>query len=97
VRSHSGRESGELPERKAVSVRTHTGDYAYEVTKELCARTEAVVHWDYMVYKVMPTEVVLSHGENSPSQEHAERNARQIIALCLELDRMEVTRGFTAA
>jgi hypothetical protein len=97
VRSHSGRESGELPERKAVSVRTHTGDYAYEVTKELCARTEAVVHWDYMVYKVTPTEVVLSHGEGSPSRDHAERNARQIIALCIELDRMEVMRDSTAA
>jgi hypothetical protein len=58
VRSHSGRENGELPERKTVSVRTHTGDYAYEVTKELYARTEAVVHWDYMVYKVTPTEVL---------------------------------------
>ena len=97
MRIYSRRESGELPERKSVCVRAQVGDYAYEVTKGLCAETEAVVHWDYMVYKVMPTEVVLSHGENSLSQEHAERNARQIIALCLELDRMEVTRGYTAA
>jgi len=78
-------------------VRAQVGDYAYEVTKELCAETEAVVHWDYMVYKVMPTEVVLSHGEDSPSRDHAERNARQIIALCRELDRMDATRDFTAA
>ncbi len=97
MRSHSGREREELPERKAISVRTRTGDYAYEVTKELCARTEAVVRWGYVVYKVAPIEVLLSHGENSPSREHAERNARQLIALYIELDRMEVMRDSTAA
>ncbi len=97
MRIYSRRESGERPERKSVCVRAQVGDYAYEVTKELCAETEAVVHWDYMVYKVMPTEVVLSHGEDSPSRDHAERNARQIIALCRELDRMDATRDFTAA
>ncbi len=95
--SHSGRQSGELPERKAVSVRTRTGDYAYEVTKALCATTEAVVHWDYVVYKVAPIEVLLSHGEDSPSREHADRNARQLIALYIELDRMEVMRDSIAA
>ncbi len=88
MRSHSGRESGELPERNSVSMRAHIGNYAYEVTKELCADTEAVVHWNYMVYKVTPTEVLLSHGEDSPNREHAERNARQLIALSMELDRM---------
>jgi hypothetical protein len=97
MRSHSGRESGELPERKAVSVRAHMGDYAYEVTKKLYAETDAGMHWDYMVYKVTPTEVLLSHAEDSPSRDHAERNACQIIALCIELDRMEVMRDFTAA
>ncbi len=97
MRIYSRGKSGELPDRKSVCVRARVGEYAYEVTKSLWAETDAVVHWDYMVYKVMPTEVVLSHGENSPSQDHAERNARQIIALCLELDRMEVTRGFMAA
>ena len=97
MRIYSERESGELPERKAVCVRAQVGEYTYEVTKEDCAETDAVVHWDYMVYKVMPTEVLLSHGEDSPSRDHAERNARQIIALCLELDRMEVMRDSTAA
>jgi hypothetical protein len=97
MRSHSGRESGELHERKAVSMRVDIGDYAYEVTKELCAETKAVVRWNYMVYKVTPTEVLLSHSKDSPSREHAERNARQLIVLCMELDRMEVMRDFTAA
>jgi hypothetical protein len=84
----SGGECGELPERKEDKVRTHIGDYAYEVTKELCAETEAFAHWAYMVYKVAPIEVLLSHGEDSPSREHAERNARQLIALHIEIDRM---------
>jgi hypothetical protein len=97
MRSHSGRESGELPEIKAVSMRVDMGDYAYEVTKELCVETEAVVRWNYMVYKVTPTEVLLSHGKDSPSREHAERNARQIIALSIGLERMEVMRNSTAA
>jgi hypothetical protein len=81
MRSHLGSES----ERWAVNMRAQMGNYAYEVTKELCAKNEAVVHWSYMVYKVTPTEVLLSHGKDSPSREHAERNARQIIALSIEL------------
>ncbi len=96
MRSHSGRGSGELPKRKD-SVRTHRGDYGYKVSKALCVETEAVVHWNYMVYKVTPTEVLLSHGEDSPSRDHAERNARQLIALYIELDRMDVMRDSTAA
>ena len=97
MRIYSRRESRELLERKADSVRTHMSDYGYKVTKAPCAETEAVVHWNYMVYKVTPTEVLLSHGEDSPSRDHAERNARQLIVLYMELDRMEAARGFTAA
>jgi hypothetical protein len=84
----SGGGCGELPERKEEIVRTHIGDYAYDVRKELCAETEAFAHWAYMVYKVTPIEELLSHGEDSPSQEHAERNARQLIALHIEIDRI---------
>jgi hypothetical protein len=69
-------------------VRIRIGDYAYEVTKELCADTEPVAHWVYVVYKVTPIEELLAHGDDSPSQEHAERNARQLIVLYRELDRM---------
>ena len=97
MRIYLEKESGKLPEGKSVCVRAQMGDYAYEVTQELCGETEAVMHWDYLIYKVMPTAVLISHGENSPSRDHAERNARQLIALCLELDRMQGMRGFTAA
>jgi hypothetical protein len=97
MRSHMGSEIEELPERGAVGMTVGMGDYAYEVTRELCAETEAVVRWNYMVYKVTPTEVLLTHGKDSPSREHAERNARQVIALSIELDRMEVMRNSTAA
>lgn len=94
--SHSERKSGELPERR-LSMRAHIGDYAYEVTEGLCAENEAVLHWNYMVYKVTPTEVLLSHREDSPSREHAERNARQLIALSMELERMQVMRDSITA
>lgn len=97
MRIYLEKECGELSEREAASVRAQMGDYAYEVMKKLYAETDAVVHWDYLVYKVMPTEVLISHGKSSYGREHAERNARQIIALCIELDRMEDMRGFTAA
>jgi hypothetical protein len=78
-------------------MRAGIGDYAYEVTKELCAEPEAVVHWNYIVYKVTPTEVLLSHGKDSPSREHAERNARQVITLHSELERMKFMRDAMAA
>jgi DUF1680 family protein len=97
MRIYSRRKSRELPERKADSVRTHMADYEYKVTKAPCAETETIVHWNYMVYKVTPTKVLLSHSEDSPSRDHAERNARQLIVLYMELDRMEVMRDFTAA
>lgn len=64
------------------------GDYTYEVTNELRAATEADGRWGYKVYRIMPIEVLLSQGEDSPNREHAERNARQIIALFAALDRM---------
>jgi hypothetical protein len=64
------------------------GDYAYEVKKECCAEIEADGHWSYKVYKITSIEVLLSHGEDSPDREHADRNARQIIALFTALDRM---------
>jgi hypothetical protein len=69
-------------------VRTCIGDYAYEVVEKLCSETEVVAHWDYKVYKVTPDDELLAHGEDSPSREHAERNARQLIALYTEIDRM---------
>jgi hypothetical protein len=69
-------------------MKARIGDYAYEVTNELRAETEADGRWGYKVYRIMPVEVLLSHGEDSPDREHAERNARQIIALFTALDRM---------
>jgi hypothetical protein len=69
-------------------MKSRIGDYAYEVTNELRAETEADRRWGYMVYRIMPVEVLLSHGEDSLDREHAERNARQIIALFTALDRM---------
>lgn len=99
VLTGSGAECGELPERKEDIVRTHIGDYAYEVTKELCAETGTFAHWAYKVYRVTPNEELLAHGNDSPSQEHAERNARQLIALYLELDRTKSSElsGFNNA
>jgi hypothetical protein len=76
-----------LPERKEDIVRTHIGDYAYEVTREFCAETGTFAQWAYLVYKATPLEKLLAHGEDSPSEEHAERNALQLIALYIELDR----------
>jgi hypothetical protein len=78
-------------------VRICIGDYAYEVTKELCADTEPVAHWDYMVYRVTPNEELLAHGDDSPSREHAECNARQLIVLYRELDRINELGGYNNA
>lgn len=84
-----GAGSGELPEKED-NVRTHIGGYAYEVRKEeLCAEGRTSAQWAFMVYKVAATEELIAHGEESLSQEHAERNARQLIALHIELDRQK--------
>jgi hypothetical protein len=85
----SGGRGGELPERKEGVVKTHIGDYAYEVRKQLYGKTDAFAHWSFLVYKVTPSEKLLARGEDSVNQEHAERNARQLIALYVELDRMK--------
>jgi hypothetical protein len=78
-------------------VRICIGDYAYEVTRELCAETGAFAHWAFKVYRVTPIEELLAHGDHSPSEEHAERNARQLIVLCTELDRMNELSGYNQA
>jgi hypothetical protein len=69
-------------------MKSRIGNYAYEVTNEPRAETDADGRWGYNVYRIMPIEVLLSHGEDSPNREHAERNARQIIELFTELDRI---------
>ncbi len=71
-------------------MKTYVGDYAYEVRKEPCLGAGNSVHWAFMVYKIAPREELLVHGEESLSQEHAERNARQLIALYAELDRTKL-------
>ena len=80
---------GELAEKGGGSVRIHIGDYAYEIRKEPCAEGANSAHWTFIVYKIVPDEELLTHGEDSPSQEHAVRNARQLIALYTELDRVK--------
>ncbi len=81
---------GELTGRREDNVRTQIGGYAYEVRKELCAEERASTHWTFTVYKVAPpAQELLAHGEDSLTQEHAERNARQLIALYIELDRQK--------
>jgi hypothetical protein len=42
-----------------------------------------------MVYKIAPTEKLVTTGEILPSREHAERNAREFIGLYIQLDRMK--------
>lgn len=84
-----GEECGEHPEGREHSVKTYVGDYAYEVRKEPCLEGKNSAHWAFMVYKITPSEELLVHGEESLSQEHAERNARQLITLYVELDRMK--------
>jgi hypothetical protein len=69
-------------------MKSRIGDYAYEVTNELHADTEADGRWGYKVYRITSIEVLLSHGEDSPDREHADRNARQVIALFTALDQM---------
>jgi hypothetical protein len=83
-----GQGSRELPEGREESVRIRIGDYAYEVTKVVRPGTEAGAHWDYRIYRATPNGVLLVHGEDSPNLEHAERNARQVIALYIELDKV---------
>ena len=68
-------------------MKSYIGDYAYEVRKEPCLDRKGSVRWAFMVYKAVPTVELLAHGEDSLSQDHAERNARQLIALYTELDR----------
>lgn len=82
------RRSGALPEGGEQVVRIHIGDYAYEVTKVLCPGAEDFARWAYNVYEARSNGAPLAHYEDSPSQEHAERNARQVIALYIELDRV---------
>ena len=83
----SGEGSGEQPERSEDNVKTYIGDYAFEVGRNLALRGKSSARWAFMVYKVTPTMELLAHGEESLSQDHAERNARQLIALYTELDR----------
>lgn len=71
-------------------MRIHVGDYAYEVTKVLCPGAEDVARWAYRVYGTGSNGALLAQYEDSPNQEHAERNARQVVALCLELDRVRL-------
>lgn len=66
---------------------SHIGAYKYEITKELGAGGNGFTRWSFTVYKTSPTEKLMARGEDSPTQEHAERNARQLIALYMELDR----------
>lgn len=80
---------GELAEKREDSVRIHIGDYAYEIRKGHCAEGANSAYWTFLVYKIVPDEELLTHGEDSPSQEHAVRNARQLIALYTELDRVK--------
>lgn len=89
ILTSSGVGSGELPERREENVRTYIGDYAYEVTSPPRAEGVDSARWNFVVYKVKPAEELLAHGEESLSQEHAARNARQIIALYIELDRVK--------
>ena len=93
----TGSGSGEQPERSEDNVKSYIGDYAYEIRKEPCPDGKA--HWTFMVYKVAPTVELLAHGEESLSQDHAERNARQLIALYTELDRTKSNKqsGFNNA
>ena len=83
----SGEGSGEQHERSEDNVKSYIGNYAYEVRKEPCLDRKDSARWAFMVYKAMPTVELLAHGEDSLSQDHAERNARQLIALYIELDR----------
>lgn len=68
------------------SVKTHIDGYAYEITKVM----DAFPRWAYTVYKMEPFEELLVCGEYSPNPEHAERNARQLIAFYVELDRRKL-------
>lgn len=88
----SGEGSGEQPERSEDHVKSYIGNYAYEVRKEPCLDGKDSARWAFMVYKAAPTVELLAHGEDSLSQEHAERNARQLIALYMELDRTASTQ-----
>jgi hypothetical protein len=83
----SGEGSGGQPERSEDNVKSYIGDYAYEVRKEPCLDGKDFARWAFMVYKAAPTVELLAHGEDSLSLDHAERNARQLIALYAELDR----------
>ncbi len=73
--------------RSEDNVKSYIGNYVYEVRKEPCLDGKDSARWAFMVYKAAPTVELLAHGEDSLSQEHAERNARQLIALYIELDR----------
>jgi len=68
-------------------VKIYIGDYAYEVRKKPCLAGEDSARWAFMVYRITEAEDLLAYGEESLSQEHAVRNARQLIALYTELDR----------
>jgi hypothetical protein len=86
--SESREECRELAKEEVV--RTRIGDYSYEIRTRPCAdKEEAFAHWSFRVYRVVPAEELLASGGDSPNHEHAERNARQLIALYIELDRMK--------
>lgn len=78
----------ERPALRGDSVRTSIGNYAYDVRNELGVQSDGLARWFFMVYRLAPTEELVTIGESSPNQDHAERNARQVIALYAELDRM---------
>ena len=68
-------------------MRIHCGNYAYEVARVRDARTQVFTHWEFKVYQIRPYDKLLARGTNSPSEEHAKRNAEQIIACFTELDK----------
>jgi hypothetical protein len=69
-------------------MKTLIGNYAYEVTNELRPPSEPA-RWTFVVHKTETegSEQLVCSGD-SPSREHAEREAQQLIALCMDLDRI---------
>ena len=68
-------------------MRIHCGNYAYEVVPVRDPRTQVLTHWEFDVFQIMPCEKLMTIGTNSPSKEHAKRNAEQIITCFIELDK----------
>ncbi len=74
-------------------MRIRIGEYEYEVievTNGVGAKMAALTRWAFIVYRVTSAEELIARGEGALSREHAERNARQLIELYIELDGKEI-------